>query len=293
MENNKLVFHFTSMSAFTKIIKGGAFYLFDITKSNDPLEGKFVVNALKKAYGYLRQTEKITQSQYTLAHRAFFDFAETISAFDRLDNLILSASFCMPNHELSLWRSYGDGGKGVAIGISTEKLSQIASATKGMAFQKIKYLSQKEMEQCAEEFWIRELSEYKCYSEKEIENPERLLEEKLRKFYFDGYFIKHDANKDEEEYRLIYHHAIKLSNYCLPGCGPNVDANIDFQETVDNLKAYYKIDIKKTEKREQLMERIFLGPLCRANKNEISMFLSKYCVGECAVLSRNCISMGE
>lgn len=292
MENNKLVFHFTSMSAFTKIIKGGAFYLFDITKSNDPLEGKFVVNALKKAYGYLRQTEKITQSQYTLAHRAFFDFSETISAFGRLDDLTLSASFCMPVHELSLWRSYGDGGKGVAIGISPEKLSQFASVTKGMTFQKIKYLSQKEMEQCAKEFWMRELSEYKCSSEQEMENMEKLLEEKLREFYFDGYFIKHDANKDEEEYRLIYH-TTKLSNYCIPSCGPNVDANIDFQATVNDLKAYYKIDIKKTEKRERLMERIFLGPLCRANRTEVSMFLSKYGVGDCTVLSRNCISMRE
>ena len=45
---NKLLYHYTSLKSFCEIIRNRQFRLFDITKSNDPLEGIFLIDAIKE-----------------------------------------------------------------------------------------------------------------------------------------------------------------------------------------------------------------------------------------------------
>lgn len=292
----QVLYHYTTVETFYKIVQSGEFRLFDITKSNDPLEGIFAINMLEKAYDELYRNKKLTKSKYKLAHRAFFLFNEDVFGFGRLKELIMSASFCIPEHELYLWRCYGDNGKGVAIGVDVDMLKQIADETDGMTFQKIEYLSDSAMLERAEQFWVECLAVYTDDESEDIiycdYEDKRLLSiiEKIKSFYLAGYFIKNIANQDENEYRLIYT-AGDLTEYCIPAIGPAVCEGIDFISTQDDLKAYYAIQARKTAERNQFISNVALGPLCNIKGIEANIFLKRHNLEDCSVYHGSTISM--
>lgn len=72
----EVLFHYTSLMNFERIIRNGYIALCDIIKSNDPAEGYFAFDALKHAYRELYQEEVIDRNTYDKLHRVYIDFSE-------------------------------------------------------------------------------------------------------------------------------------------------------------------------------------------------------------------------
>lgn len=265
-----VLYHFTSLKSFERIVKDGYISLSDIIKSNDPAEGLFAFDALKKAYKSLHNDERIDDATYNKLHRAYFNFSENETAFGRFQHTILSISFCEPELPLALWRCYGDNGKGIAFSISKKRLMELGEKD-NFRFSKIEYLTQGEMVDRAKKFWIEN-----------YEKSEEKLSKQLGDFYIRGYFIKRKENEYEREWRLVYT-GINLEEYCLISQPVPDDVDVFMRE--DDMVAFYKIPIQP----DLLIEHVCIGPQCKITYNEMKLFLSKYKVKHNGVIFNNVV----
>lgn len=285
----EVLYHYTSLDAFVNIIKSKEFRLFDVTKSNDPLEGTYMIQALEESYVKLYRAERISKDEYMLAHRAFFQFKEDAYSSNRLKDFYAAASFCIPNHELTMLRSYADNGKGVALGVPVKILEGLANKLSGVQFKKVEYLSPKGIAEYADKFWIHNINKYRHITNINEKTLAPFVKE-IRECYKAGYFFKHDVNKDEEEYRLLYHFDDLFYPY-IPRLGAVVPKEIDFASGKGILKAYYKIPVGTQEKDLFYFSDILSGPLCGTSSNELYAFLRKYGIETCSVREISWVQM--
>lgn len=273
---NKVLFHYTTLETFFNMIKNGEFRLCDVTKSNDPLEGRFTINALEKAYKDLYSEEIIDREQYHVAHAAFFQFnCNNDSTGKRTRDLYAAASFCQTKHEMTMLRCYADNGKGIAIGFSAKKLMAFADENPKMEFREIQYVTDEEMIKKAKEFWLRIFDVFNNslpnISDDEAMKP---IIQEIEKFVHEGFFIKHIANKDEEEYRLLYKASDLFGLSILP---KTIEDQIDFFCNNNDIKAYYKIPVK------EFISHVLIGPASNITPTELKVFLNKYDVSPYSV----------
>lgn len=263
-EECKLLYHYTSLEGFERIVKNGYIALTDITKSNDPAEGRFALVSLDEAYKKLYRYGEINYDTFDKLRKIYFDFAGSETTFERLQHAVLSVSFCEPDLPLALWRSYGDNGKGVCFSISKDDLKKQGEQY-GCKFDKIQYLTENEMVDKSMQFW-----------KDNMDKTDDVITELLMEFYIDGYFIKRAENKYEREWRLVYT-GVVLSDYLV--IPRQVPEQLDVFMREDDMVIFYKIPIKP----ERIIDHICIGPQCKVTENEMRFFLSKYEVDFCGV----------
>lgn len=271
----KVLYHYTSLDALANIAKTKEFRLFDITKSNDPLEGKYLLEAMKDTcnrFGF--DGNGFTENQYRVARRALFEFEQEIYNRNRLKDFYAAASFCVPSHELMMLRSYADNGRGVIIGVATEKLENLAKKISNMEFEKVEYLSGADIKKKAIEFWSNTFSNLN--DDISITDNEAItsIVESIKKEHEKSFFVKSKPNEDEEEYRLLYHYKNLFAPH-IPTIPIDVPEEVDFISTRDDIKAYYRIPVGNDETDLLHFDYIFLGPLCKATVSEMQVFLQK------------------
>lgn len=261
-----VLYHYTSLNNFERIIKEGYLGMADIVKSNDPAEGIFALDALEKAYKRMSCQKLIRPKECDRFRKIYIEFINDEKYSSRLQQVVLASSFCEPNLPLALWRSYGDNGRGVAMGVAKGVLNAIGEK-ENFIFRKIEYLTEEEMINRAISFWLlnKNRTDYE-------------IREEIFKFYIDGYFFKRAENSYENEWRLIYT-GIKLDQYeLLPS---NVPKEIDMYMREDDMVIFYKLDIRNNP----LIEQIYLGPQCKVSSSEMKLFLSKYKVQHNGVMT--------
>lgn len=288
-EDWEVLYHYTSLNAFFSIIKNREFRLTDVTKSNDPLEGQYVLQAIEKAYKKLYQDDAISYFEYIFAHRSFIRLTEEISSAERSVDFCGAASFCIPTHELTMLRCYGDNGRGVALGVPIKALKSLTKNPK-IKFKKIRYLSSEEIEKECEIFWYNALKRFEIKSESSEGEPYEELIGLLKDYYREGYFIKNNVNQDEKEFRLLFYDE-ELFRLWLPMIGEPVDDNIDFSSKDSELKAYYKLPINITESDGFYIQDVLLGPLCKATTNDVQVFLRRYGFNSCNISRQSWVVM--
>lgn len=286
----EVLYHYTSLDSFVNIIKSKKFRLYDVTKSNDPLEGSYMIHALEKAYQKLHDKEKINDEEYALARQTFFFFKEELISQGRFNDFCGAASFCVPEHELMMLRSYGNNGKGIALGVPIKALEMLANNNQQLIFKKVEYLSEQEIIDRAAGFWLRKI---RFWQEKIPIIDEKTVApfvRELNEYYYMSYFVKDKVNKDEEEYRLLYL-SKDLFEIRLPGLGKTPHQDIDFISVGDDLKAYYEIPVGNSDKDLFYFSDVISGPNCKATDREIQTFL--YCHGfqECSVCKNSWVKM--
>ena len=261
MERNKWdqIYHFTSLKNLERIARTGYIALTDVTKSNDPSEGIYVLETLKQSYQKLWRDGEITEKQYLRLHQLFFDFVENEKTGGRLQQMVLSLSFCEPDMPLALWRAYGDQGRGAAIGIAKEKLEQIGQR-RGFRFQQVQYYDEKELIYRQQEFWRTHLGD-----------TDESLQAALSEQYICGYFTKREENSYEKEWRLIYT-GFSMKNYNMPRLEPEIPDELDAYAKGDDLVFYYKLPVNQG----RLIEHIRLGPQCKVKAGEMLAFLKRH-----------------
>lgn len=119
-----ILYHYCSIDTFLSIINNCNIWLSDAGKTNDSTETKWVFSEVKKV------VEQALDSYKNLYKPEILSKAKNI-AYNVIDNLVFGKApfvrnskkflFCFSEAEdlLSQWRSYGDDGKGVAIGFNT------------------------------------------------------------------------------------------------------------------------------------------------------------------------------
>ncbi|WP_034464907.1 DUF2971 domain-containing protein [Butyrivibrio fibrisolvens] len=264
-KNWEVLYHYTSLESFLRIISQGYIALNDVIKSNDPAEGKYSIEILEKAYKELYREEKINQDQFDKIRGAFFDFREEEYCFGRLKHVVLSLSVCEPEFPLALWRSYGDNGCGCAIGISKEKLKEIGEK-EGFTFGKMNYYKECELIDKYKRFWLSH-----------VDDEDSKLKNEILKEYKDGYFIKRRENNYENEWRLIYT-GLDLDDFLL--MPENVPESIDAYARRDDIVLFYKLSIKEPD---TIIDNVYIGPNCKVTDNEMRLLLMKKDIGHISV----------
>lgn len=261
MENAKKVYHFTSMKGFEAIVRSKTIRLNDVTRSNDPAETVFALDALEQARRSIFFNESISDQQRIRLSRAIYGFVEEY----RVQSNVMVTSFSEPKLPLALWRSYGDNGRGAALGFSCKKLEWIAEQ-KGLKFKKVEYWTQEEMEIAADQL-VKE-----C-----LELTENEIEEKLKEFYIDGLYRKRKENEFEEEYRLVYvnEELERISISSLISRYDSVPDEVDGVALVDDFKLFYALPLLN-DKNECILNDVCLGPNCKASEDAIKYFLTKH-----------------
>lgn len=216
---------------------------------------------LQAAYNKLYHDDEIDDDTFHRFHRVFFEYSENEKASGRLQQVVLSVSFCEPELPLALWRSYGSNGSGVALGFSLEKLKEIGNRD-GFSFHKIEYYAESEM-----------LEKYAGFWEAHIDDSDEELMKALNEQYLNGYFIKRKENSYEREWRLIYT-GLKMDDYIwtIP-LKPRKedDDQLDYYMTEDDVRIYYKLSLRD----DIMINTVCIGPLCKITTNEMNWLLQK------------------
>lgn len=261
MDGDSVLYHFMSLATFSSILHSGVFKLFDVSKSNDPLECKFHMSALENMYREMYRDDSIDEKTYHKFHKNYYIFSEEHKALGGNRDVIMTGSFCTLSHELSKWRAYGDNGKGIAIGVSKNTLSYIANEY-NIELKKVKYMTVSEMNHHAREFWKS------CVEFQDVD-----IQKLLEKYLIEGYFFKEKANEDEEEYRLLSKY--DMSTHTLPGIVWDVPQSIGIEEVNNQLKVCTNINIKKQYNGNGFIQFINIGPQCGASSLEIQLLGNK------------------
>ena len=188
---------------------------------------------------------------------AYNEFKMDELTFGRPQSVVLSISFCKPDDLFPLWRIYANNGKGVAIGVGVDKLKELAERN-GFVFNRIEYLTGDKLEERTTGFWNE------CISLSKEEIVDR-----IKKYYRDGYFIKHKENEYEKEWRRASVE-VDLSEYII--LGRKVSDEYDMYARDNDLIMFRKIPIRD----ETILNNIEIGPNCKLTENEAKMFLNKY-----------------
>lgn len=280
----EVLYHYTSLDSFVNIIKSRKFRLYDVTKSNDPLEGKYMLQSLEDAYYRLYKNDELKKDEWYLAHRAFLSFKEEEMAYGRMKDFYGVASFCVPTHELMMLRSYADNGRGVALGVPVTVLETLAENNPQLEFRKVEYLSKKEINQRADEFWRTNLKRFKKFNKETL----ALFIDEIKKFYYQSYFIKDATNEDEQEYRLLYHcedlFKIRLFENA-------ISSDIDFISSKGDLKAFYEILVGDRDKAPFYFNEIIIGPQSKVTDSELQTLLYRYGIYGCSIQTNSWVKM--
>ncbi len=261
MENAEKVYHFTSMRSFEAIVRSKSIRLNDVTRSNDPAETVFALDALEHARMSIIVNDPTNDQRIRKLSCAIYEFVEEY----RAQSNVMVISFCAPQLPLALWRSYGDNGRGVALGFSCERLVSVAEQ-KGLKFKKVEYWTQKDMEKAADEL-VKE-----CLNLTENE-----IEKKLKGFYIDGLYRKRKENEFEVEYRLVYvnNELKKLSLSSLLNSYDGIPSEVDGMASVDDFKLFYALPLVDNQNR-CIINDVCLGPNCKAPESAVQYFLAKH-----------------
>jgi len=114
------LFHYTDLEGVKGIFTSRTLWLSKFTATNDISEIKL---AIEHFQGFAaRKARALDSAEGTFLRKA----AEQLEGFRRTN--ICLASFCEQHDLLSQWRSYGNDGRGVALGFNCARLLEVAKA---------------------------------------------------------------------------------------------------------------------------------------------------------------------
>ncbi len=252
-----ILYHYTDDAGLRGIIESGKLWLTDIFNLNDPSElqhGSSIAARLWNAEAKKNNSHSID----CFARRFHFGCENDLKrAAD-----IFTCSFSMDGDNLSLWRAYGDDGRGYALGFDAEALVNAfkgsTPATESLSFP-VTYDDSKleSVQQEIIELSIRHMSLLDQIDGDSAENDMiNLFESVGTHAIWAAMFFKHKAYENELEFRLLQEFETNTH-----------DAKLRY--------GHYEV-IKYREfdwriKRERVLKRIVIGP--SADKQKASRFV--------------------
>ncbi|MEE9368963.1 MAG: DUF2971 domain-containing protein [Pontiella sp.] len=109
-----ILYHYCSVDTFQNIILSKVLWLSDLSKSNDSKEGKIAPERLGK---WLQAKHNCSREECDFVYKLYEEWASRKHC--------LGTCFSNDGDLLSQWRGYGDDGRGIAIGFSSDWLSSL------------------------------------------------------------------------------------------------------------------------------------------------------------------------
>lgn len=260
-----VLYHYTSMSTLFKLLDNLhtlpedakenridnyslEFRASHLSFVNDPTEREFFLSGLTEA---MVQYEK----KMNLPEGKSENFLCGVRIFQELLGEDYTISLSENEDSLTMWRSYGANGCGVAIGFDREKLEKLDSGK----LARVKYMNNREIVSIFSNELLRNI-----YNES-IKDTKRGVNQRLdilKQVKSDAGFIKNEAYTDEKEW--------KFSIYA----PDNMD--VDFYEKNGLIIPYYKIKIPFSA-----IDRIIIGPCANSELSvkSLRMMIEKKLIG--------------
>lgn len=219
------LWHYTSLEGFTGIVESKRIWATEIRYLNDESEFNHAVSLLHHAVSNLGPSETLVQVRELF--ESVLKDAENGVLSKNSQNLFV-ASFSRHGDQLSQWRGYGKGGRGVSLGFDLKKLRPPAELDSAFAFGPCVYkpvfkaeIIQSSMDKLrsAAEDWSKSMSKEMDVAVqqgkdlnsfvKNATSPEgmALLHKTTQAFLVELFrfipFLKHESFEEEAEWRLV------------------------------------------------------------------------------------------
>lgn len=277
-----IVYHYCTVDSFIKIISNSTMRLFNIRKTNDPQEIKYLKPCVETIID--KVINKYNQEVNDEDKKSIPDVIEEINnRYDMESKMFYTFCFSEASNKLSQWTRYSDDGRGIAIGFNAKLLYGLQNDKQRYRFDKIEYGTEK--------FKKRMFEIVDDYFEKTSAiNPiefENLIFKIISLFNSCAPLFKSSFFSDEEEWRLIYNPygpIIRLDDNQLQSflneingpnnfnCGFNRKP-IDYCKSNNSIRSF--IDLDFSEIKKSLIKEIVIGPAADLDEkdNDLKWFL--------------------
>lgn len=275
---NETIYHYCSLETFYNIISSRTLRLVNVKFFRDRNEQKHLLKYLENS---LRP--RTTHAAYRLKK------AIKLAADSQPEAFALCCSL-KPNL-LSQWRAYADDGAGVSIGINPKFLNEFRDLLSNPIYQffetflsKMIYVNSQKKELLKQLLNAAEVYEGGESGVQLEENEYHIEAEQYLALLLKSYspLCKHTDFEHEEEARFLYiRNPYTNSAVFQNERGSRIMAdNVHYGHLRGRIVSYYEIDIseniKSTPKAIPFINDIWLGPRCKAKKQEIKEFLDAY-----------------
>lgn len=255
-----LVYHYTTLDTFFKILESKAIWASDLSKMNDPQE--FIMG--------IELIREIFQDKSP----------ELLDWFDRnqmfgldAERLLLGCSFSEKTDDLSQWRAYGDDGQGVVIGIDKSVLHSNNTFTipsfepenertaSFVHFHKVIY-SKKKFQNSVKEL---------------LNNSGDFINDRLEDFKLSiaisrlACSFKSDFYQNEQEIKAIIEYSKNPSLYLEEDYIKNQSFKLKFRVSQFGLVPYCRVNLGDTD--ASSIKTVNLGPKCNISQRDLEFML--------------------
>lgn len=258
----KIGYHYCSVDTFVKILQNKSLWLSHSRTMNDKLECIYILDILKKVIEDVNVTTKTTDSileEINKSCKSNVDYPYIISLSKNKDLL-------------SQWRAYGDNGKGVAIGFDLTKIPHKDLIGNG----------DNDSNLIIDEVCYNEKTIYKIlkkmidtipYLSSNDIDKKPLIEYICQFIKILSAFTKNSKFSEEKEYRICYFPCYRYLLKNLYKENVDIEAHLDLKFRTKNSEiiSYFEYNFA-----DDIISEIILGPTCRINKNQLTLFLSQY-----------------
>ena len=260
MSVDMLIYHYTTVDTFLKILDSKTIWASDLSKMNDPQEFTIGIELIKKLY-----------------QKKFPDLLHWFEndRFVGLDNeqLLLGCSFSENPDDLSQWRAYGDDGKGVVIGINASILSSSNTLTIPAFY--------KEDERTTSFVHFHKV----IYAKEEFENSVKELLDNIGDFINDtvesyklsiglsrlACSFKSEFYKNEQEIRAIVEHLKRPDIYLDESLKKRKLFDVKFRLSQFGLVPYCNVNLNNADATS--IQTVKLGPKCNISPSDLEFML--------------------
>jgi hypothetical protein len=187
------LFHYTDLEAVKGIFTSKSLWLSKFTSTNDISEIRLAIQHLQAFVE--KEARDAADDEAQLLH----DAARRLEGYR--DTNICLASFCEEDDLLSQWRSYGNDGRGIALGFSSASLARLAARNK-LALYRCVY-AQKEHQRIAADLVAMLLKSFRARKPRTAAQRDALLAQFHQLFLHVAPVIKDHRFGEEREWRLV------------------------------------------------------------------------------------------
>ena len=187
------LFHYTDLEAVKGIFTSKSLWLSKFTSSNDISEIRLAITHFQAF------VEKEARDVAADEAKLLRDAARQLEGYRRIN--ICLASFCEENDLLSQWRSYGNDGRGVALGFDSKSLAGIAKRHELSLYRCV--YAPKEHERIAADLVAMLLKSFRARKPRTAGQRDELLAQFHSLFLHVAPVIKDHRFGEEREWRLV------------------------------------------------------------------------------------------
>jgi len=242
-----ILYHYTSLEAFHKIVSTGTLWATDIRFMNDSTEFRLAFSTLKSRIRDLRAEASEERSTKLDRLNVALESVESVGAF--------VSCFSTKRDDLSQWRGYTPLGRGVCIGFTTAAIREAFDTTRPMSIARQR-MATEGVSLLGEVMYLSsdpqsifdDLIEFFCGQQEQSGSPFDWLKFAARTFLIAAPFYKNAHFAEECEWRLV------------GGRNPSTEkvANLNFRQGASTLIPYSEINLK--ERIPRFISEVIIGP---------------------------------